>query len=102
MAAALSLDFETSARMARACPPLRSIGSADYGRIDRDYPGIRTGDHVPGGLLVSRGPGIQPGRVRSAISTVDLAPTIAAAVDVDLPGVDGIAQNELIGSSVRA
>jgi predicted AlkP superfamily phosphohydrolase/phosphomutase len=82
--------------------PIRSIGSPDYGRIDREYPGLRTGDHVPGGLLVSRGPGIQPGRVSSAISMVDLAPTIAAAVDVDLPDVDGTVQRELIGSSVRA
>jgi hypothetical protein len=33
---------------------------------------------------------------------IDLAPTIAAAVDVDLPGVDGTAQSDLIGSLTRA
>jgi len=33
---------------------------------------------------------------------VDLAPTIAAAVEVDLPNVDGSAQLDLIGSLMRA
>jgi predicted AlkP superfamily phosphohydrolase/phosphomutase len=82
--------------------PIRSIGAPHYGRIDQEYAGIRTGDHVPGGLLVARGPGIQPGRRADAISMIDLAPTIAAAVDVDLPGVDGTAQSDLIGSLTRA
>jgi len=33
---------------------------------------------------------------------VDVAPTIAAAVEVDLPGIDGTAQLDLIGSLMRA
>jgi hypothetical protein len=33
---------------------------------------------------------------------VDLAPWIAAAVDVNLPTVDGTVQRELIGSLMRA
>jgi len=82
--------------------PIRSIGSPRYGRIDQEYAGLRTGDHVPGGLLVTRGPGVQPGRAPDAIAMVDLAPTIAAAVDVDLPDVDGTAQRELIGAPMRA
>jgi predicted AlkP superfamily phosphohydrolase/phosphomutase len=82
--------------------PIRSIGAPRYGRIDEEYVGARTGDHVPGGLLVARGPGIQPGRRTDAISMVDLAPTIAAAVEVDLPGVDGTTQFDLIGSLMRA
>lgn len=81
---------------------IRSIGSPRYGRIDREYDGHRTGDHVPGGLLVTRGPGIRPGRVPDAISMVDLAPTMAAGVDVDLTDVDGTAQPELIGAPLRA
>jgi predicted AlkP superfamily phosphohydrolase/phosphomutase len=80
--------------------PIRAIGSPRYGGIE-EKPGFRTGDHVPGGLLVAAGPGIQPGRAPAAISMVDLAPTIAAAVDVDLPDVDGTAHPELIGSPVR-
>jgi predicted AlkP superfamily phosphohydrolase/phosphomutase len=82
--------------------PIRSIGAPRYGRIDQEYVGVRTGDHVPGGLLVARGPGIQPGRRTDGISMVDLAPTIAAAVEVDLPGVDGTTQYDLIGSLMRA
>jgi predicted AlkP superfamily phosphohydrolase/phosphomutase len=82
--------------------PIRAIGSPRYGRIDQEYPGHRSGDHVPGGLLITRGPGIRPGRARSAISMVDLAPTIASAVDVDLPDLDGAIQPELIGSSPGA
>jgi hypothetical protein len=81
--------------------PIRSIGAPRYGRIDQEYTGVRTGDHVPGGLLVARGPGVHAGRRRDSISMVDLAPTIAAAVDVDLPGIDGIAQPDLVGSPVR-
>jgi predicted AlkP superfamily phosphohydrolase/phosphomutase len=80
---------------------IRAIGSPRHGRVDQDYPGPRTGDHVPGGLLVTRGPGIQPGRAPRAVSMADLAPTIAAAVDVDLPDVDGTVQPDLIGSAVR-
>jgi predicted AlkP superfamily phosphohydrolase/phosphomutase len=72
--------------------PIRSIGAPHYGRIDQEYSGFRTGDHVPGGLLVARGPGIRPGRRADAISMADLAPTIAAGADVDLPDVDGTAQ----------
>jgi predicted AlkP superfamily phosphohydrolase/phosphomutase len=82
--------------------PIRSIGAPRYGRIDQEYNGLRTGDHVPDGVLVTRGPGIQPGHRTDAISMVDLAPTIAAAVDVDLPNVDGTAQRDLIGAPVRA
>jgi arylsulfatase A-like enzyme len=82
--------------------PIGSIGAPGYGRIDREYRGFRTGDHIPGGLLLASGPGVQPGHRTDAISMVDLAPTIAAAVDVDLPDVDGTAQRDLIGAPVRA
>jgi predicted AlkP superfamily phosphohydrolase/phosphomutase len=81
--------------------PIRSIGAPRYGRIDKEYDGVRTGDHVPGGLLVARGPGVQAGRRADAISMVDLAPTIAATVDVDLPDADGTAQLDLLGAPVR-
>jgi predicted AlkP superfamily phosphohydrolase/phosphomutase len=82
--------------------PIRAVGAPRYGRIDREYSGFRTGDHVPGGLLVARGRGVEPGRVPGAVSMVDLAPTIAAGVDVDLPDVDGTAQLDLIGVSRRS
>jgi predicted AlkP superfamily phosphohydrolase/phosphomutase len=78
--------------------PIRSIGAPRYGRIDREFTGNRTGDHVPGGLLVTRGPGVEPGRVEDPIPMVDVAPTICAAVDVQLESVDGSAHPELIGS----
>jgi predicted AlkP superfamily phosphohydrolase/phosphomutase len=78
--------------------PIRSIGSTTYGRIDREYGGNRTGDHVAGGLLVTRGPGIAPGSRGDTVPMVDLAPTICAAVDVELDGADGVPHPELIGT----
>lgn len=78
--------------------PIKSIGAPRYGRIDREWTSIRTGDHIPGGLLVSRGPGIEPGTTGDAISMLDLAPTICAAVGVELASVDGTPQPALIES----
>ena len=78
--------------------PIRSIGSPAYGTIQREYAGNRTGDHVPGGLLVTRGPGVTRGSANGSIPMVDLAPTICAAVDVELDGADGQVRPELVGS----
>lgn len=79
--------------------PIRSIGAPRYGRVDRESISNRTGDHIPGGLLVTRGPGIEPGSTGEEVSMLDLAPTICAAVDVDLPGVDGTVRPDLIGAA---
>jgi predicted AlkP superfamily phosphohydrolase/phosphomutase len=63
-------------------------GANDYGR---------TGEHRPGGWLVAAGPGIAPGRLAGVPSAYDLAPTLAAMLDVELPGTDGAPIAELLG-----
>lgn len=49
----------------------------------------RTGEHRREGVFVAVGPGITPGTLPAPLSTMDLGPTIAAAVGVRLEGVDG-------------
>jgi predicted AlkP superfamily phosphohydrolase/phosphomutase len=58
----------------------------------------RTGEHRIGGLFVARGAGIQPGLLGRTVSIMDLAPTIAAILGVDMPGTDGVVIPELLGS----
>lgn len=48
----------------------------------------RTGEHRAEGLLIAAGPGIHPGD-HLTVSTLDIAPTITAALGVDLPGAQG-------------
>jgi predicted AlkP superfamily phosphohydrolase/phosphomutase len=55
-------------------------GANDYGR---------SGEHRPGGWLVAAGPGVEHGRLERAPSLLDLAPTFARILGVELPGADG-------------
>ncbi len=70
--------------------PIQVVESPRHGRIDGGYPGVRTGDHRPGGLLVVSGPSVPPhpdDAVR--LTAADVAPTICAALGIPLPDVDG-------------
>lgn len=49
----------------------------------------RTGDHRIGGIFVAAGGGIRPGTLHRTISTLDIAPTLAALLGETLTGVDG-------------
>jgi predicted AlkP superfamily phosphohydrolase/phosphomutase len=60
--------------------PIRSVESPRYGRIDREYKGVRSGDHRPGGLLVAAGEGVPT--ALDPIAAVDLAPTVCAVLGV--------------------
>ena len=55
-------------------------GTNDYGR---------SGEHRPGGWLAAAGPGIEHGILEREPSLLDLAPTFARILGVELPGVDG-------------
>lgn len=68
--------------------PIRKVSSPKIGILEKTFPGVRTGDHKPEGLFFAFGPHIQPGHV-DPVSVMDFAPTIAAMLDVPLPGVDG-------------
>jgi predicted AlkP superfamily phosphohydrolase/phosphomutase len=72
----LFIDWERSA-------PITAAASDTVGVVRGEYTGTRSGDHRPGGFLVARGPGIEPGPI-DGVAVVDLAPTI-----VELLGVDG-------------
>ena len=69
--------------------PITGLASPKVGEVRGVHPGARTGDHRPEGLLMARGPGIEPGSLPAAISVYDLAPTLAAALGVTLDDVDG-------------
>jgi predicted AlkP superfamily phosphohydrolase/phosphomutase len=77
--------------------PVRTVRSPKIGTIEREYRGIRSGDHRNPGMFFARGPGIAPGRRDEPVDVVDFAPTLAALLGVEMPGVDGRAIAELCG-----
>ncbi len=78
--------------------PISRIQSPRTGLIEEVFPGRRTGDHKPEGLLFARGPGITPGRLDQPIEITQLAPTIASLLGVRLPNTDAEPVAELTAS----
>jgi predicted AlkP superfamily phosphohydrolase/phosphomutase len=76
--------------------PIAGASSATIGTVHAPYTGARTGDHRPTGLLIACGPGIEPRRGSTPVRSVDLAPTVAALLGVDLAGVEGKPITELV------
>ena len=71
----------TGARVCARSPSVSTVeGANDYGR---------SGEHRAEGWFVAAGPGITRGRLERRPSVLDLAPTIARILGVQLPGVDG-------------
>ena len=58
----------------------------------------RSGEHRPQGMFIVRGPGISPGRLERVSSILDLAPTIARALDCEMADAEGQAISELCAS----
>lgn len=83
--------------------PCRGVRSARLGRVEAAGPVVRTGDHphTGRGLVLVRGPGIEPGELPRSIPSVDLAPTLAAWAGVELDDVDGEPVPELLGQPGR-
>lgn len=75
--------------------PITTIESPKIGRIVGTFGGNRTGDHTPNGLFMFSGPGVMPGHRREEISVLDVAPTVAACLGVDLPNTQGAPMKEL-------
>jgi predicted AlkP superfamily phosphohydrolase/phosphomutase len=65
------------------------VWSPRVGGVAVPYPLWRAGDHSAPGLVTVVGGGMAPGRRPEAVAAEDLAPTICAALDVELPGADG-------------
>lgn len=67
--------------------PILRVHSPVFGRLERRWPRVRTGDHVhKTGAYFAMGPGITPGFCERRAHTVDFAPSIAAIL-----GLDGVA-----------
>jgi predicted AlkP superfamily phosphohydrolase/phosphomutase len=62
-------------------------GANDYGR---------SGEHRPGGWLIAAGPGVEHGRLDRAPSLLDLAPTFARILGIELPGAEGMPIHEIV------
>jgi predicted AlkP superfamily phosphohydrolase/phosphomutase len=60
--------------------PLNAASSPRIGEVRVDLPPLRPGNHVEGGWFVAAGPGITPGEITTAVSTLDFAPTVACLV----------------------
>jgi len=69
--------------------PITHIYSPKIGHIERQYTGVRTGDHKTEGLFFAAGPSFGSGELRERISITDFAPTISELIDVQLEDVDG-------------
>ncbi len=69
--------------------PITSARSPLVGVLRGSYQGIRSGDHRPSGLALLRAPGVEPGPRSAPIDVVDLAPTIAARLGIELAAIDG-------------
>ncbi len=70
--------------------PIRGASSLATGIIDDTPPIDRTGNHRHGGWFVAAGEGLAPNPNNNAATIVDLAPTIAAFLDVKLNGMEGV------------
>ena len=68
---------------------VETVWSPKTGVVHVPYWHWRTGDHRPDGLLLVRGPGIDPGAVGARVRMVDIAPSLAARLGVTLDDIDG-------------
>ncbi|HYD13848.1 MAG TPA: alkaline phosphatase family protein [Allosphingosinicella sp.] len=75
--------------------PVETLSSPRTGRFHIPYTMWRTGDHLPGGLLLARGAGFGAGEVLPPVAVEDLGPSIAARLGVTLADVDGRVQPAL-------
>lgn len=74
------------------------VGSTKVGTIEREYEGVRTGDHTSRGLFAVTGPGIEAGRIPGIVDVMDFGPTFAALLGVELDDTDGRPIHELVAA----
>jgi predicted AlkP superfamily phosphohydrolase/phosphomutase len=70
--------------------PIDIVSSPKIGKLDKS--GLilpRTGDHLPVGQFCGIGPGWTPKRHSHDVSVMDLAPTIAFLLGVQMPKAEG-------------
>jgi hypothetical protein len=66
-----------------------TVWSPKIGILHAPYANWRSGDHRPGGLMFAAGPGMPAGASLPEIALEDLAPSLAARLDVALDDIDG-------------
>jgi predicted AlkP superfamily phosphohydrolase/phosphomutase len=69
--------------------PIRRVVSPVGGLIEGVFPGTRTGDHTPGGVLFAFGSGLEAGKRLEPIEGVDVAATIAHLLGGPPDGLEG-------------
>ncbi len=69
--------------------PIRTVASPKFGTRSWTYPGSRSGDHSFRCLMMTRGPGIEPGKLNDSYSILDVPATIASVLGVAMPDLDG-------------
>ena len=78
-----------------------TVYSPRIGIVHAGYHHVRTGDHLPHGLLLARGPAVRTTRglaSHAPIPIEDIAPTVTATLGVELPAVDGRPCSELVAA----
>ncbi|MEY2422143.1 MAG: hypothetical protein QOI95_2210 [Acidimicrobiaceae bacterium] len=76
--------------------PIDAVEAPGLGRLANTPPLTRTGDHIPGGLLVAAGLGIASGATLPPVCMEDIGPTIGAILDVELWDIDGNVVDTLV------
>jgi predicted AlkP superfamily phosphohydrolase/phosphomutase len=69
--------------------PIHGAASPTIGQMRAEDPGLRPGNHLEGGILFVRSPGVPRGHRLEDVDVVDLASTFAALVGVELGNVEG-------------
>ena len=69
--------------------PIPAVRSQRVGELRVESPNPRTGDHRPKGLVLARSTDLAPHALEGDMALVDLAPTLAARLGVELSGIDG-------------
>jgi len=69
--------------------PIPAVRSHRIGEIRVESLNPRTGDHRPKGLVLARSTNLEPRALEGEMALVDLAPTLAARLGVELSGIDG-------------
>ena len=67
--------------------PIEQVSSSELGTVHVERIEARTGEHTPDGLVIVHGRGVEPG-LHDAMDASDLAPRIAALLDVRYPSVE--------------
>jgi predicted AlkP superfamily phosphohydrolase/phosphomutase len=76
--------------------PITGAASPTIGVLRGEYRGVRTGDHRPTGYLIVSGPRFGAERRTAPVRSIDVSPTIAALLGVDMTDVEGSAVAELV------